>query len=336
LIPYGLRDSLTSNNNDKTLRYFSIICQETKCRGNLAEKWNDACWTTDIADPTICADEYEAIPIVDDNGVAVHDSNSLLYFTCCPSDYEYDSEEEMIIIELERQCDSTACILGRNNNECLILSSVDTVFLRKLIKTGDTGFIDDLVGGKEVSSLRKESEDTTNNNNGSNNGKQSFRNNQNNSSSSSWRYVLFGMMLMYFFMLVYERRQTGDFWKSYKQDYLLRASSSNNNVHVRRAIPQYTTTNNNLAANANEQMIMTAPQNNNNHFNNNINVHNQQQQQNVVQNLIPQQEQQPVVRNLIPQQEQQPIITSTSTSSLFKDVIWNPSLWYYAFVVVYH
>ena len=35
--------------------------------------------------------------------------------------FQYDNKEEMIIIEIERQYDSTACILGRNNNECSIL-----------------------------------------------------------------------------------------------------------------------------------------------------------------------------------------------------------------------
>ena len=78
------------------------------------------------------------------------------------------------------------------------LPSVDTAFLRKLVKTGDTGFIDDLVGkiptgpppvieGKFKYAKRPR----------------------------SWPYVLLGMGLMYLLIFLWEAHKTKDWWQFY-------------------------------------------------------------------------------------------------------------------------
>jgi hypothetical protein len=80
------------------------------------------------------------------------------------------------------------------------LPSVDTAFLRKLINTGDTGFIDDLVG-KESPGPTADIGDATKYNNMK--------------SPKRWPYVLLGMGIMYFFIIVTEARMTKNWWRFY-------------------------------------------------------------------------------------------------------------------------
>mmetsp|Transcript_25503 Transcript_25503/g.42418 ORF Transcript_25503/g.42418 Transcript_25503/m.42418 type:complete len:347 (+) Transcript_25503:108-1148(+) len=86
------------------------------------------------------------------------------------------------------------------------IASVDTDFLRKLIKTGDTGFIDDLVG-KETKNINVEVPSK-------NHRKYPRR----------WPYVLLGMGIMYFILILWEARNTRAWWKSYMVD--LKSSQS--------------------------------------------------------------------------------------------------------------
>jgi hypothetical protein len=75
------------------------------------------------------------------------------------------------------------------------LPSVDTVFLRKLIQTGDTGFVDDLVGKPSSSATMHTTTRSSN--------------------RRSWPYILLGMMLMYLLISLWEFRKTRDWWSSY-------------------------------------------------------------------------------------------------------------------------
>lgn len=84
------------------------------------------------------------------------------------------------------------------DNEESSLSSVDTAFLRQLINTGDTGFIDNLVL-KEPSGpaavVANEAKYTK--------------------SPKRWPYVLFGMGIMYFFIVMIEAKMTKSWWRGY-------------------------------------------------------------------------------------------------------------------------
>ena len=92
------------------------------------------------------------------------------------------------------------------------LPSVDTDFLRKLINTGDTGFIDNLVGketfGPAPSASSRDDEL------------------KHSKPSRRWPYVLFGMGLMYFFIVLTEANKTKDWWRFYMSN--LKSSQSTN------------------------------------------------------------------------------------------------------------
>lgn len=78
------------------------------------------------------------------------------------------------------------------------LPSVDTAFLRKLINTGDTGFIDNLVGKEHpgpAAVLGDEAKYTK--------------------SPKRWPYVLLGMGIMYFVIVMSEARMTKNWWRFY-------------------------------------------------------------------------------------------------------------------------
>jgi hypothetical protein len=82
------------------------------------------------------------------------------------------------------------------------LPSVDTDFLRKLIKTGDTGFIDELVRKEPATALPYLSQ----------NGHDELKNFK---PSRRWPYVLFGMGLMYLVIVMTEAGITKQWWRFY-------------------------------------------------------------------------------------------------------------------------
>lgn len=88
-----------------------------------------------------------------------------------------------------------------DSDEAGSLPSVDTDFLRKLINTGDTGFIDDLVGKAPSGPPPSES---------SRDDELKYM-----KPSRRWPYVLFGMGLMYFFIVLTEANKTKDWWRFY-------------------------------------------------------------------------------------------------------------------------
>lgn len=89
-------------------------------------------------------------------------------------------------------------------------ASVDTQFLSKLITSGDTGFIDDLVG--TTSSLSNAS--------GTTSSKSRSRSRDRNlpRGGKRWPFVLLGMLLAYIILILWQTHQTSHWWKSYTTD----------------------------------------------------------------------------------------------------------------------
>ena len=107
-----------------------------------------------------------------------------------------------------------------DSDEAGSLPSVDTDFLRKLIKTGDTGFIDDLVG--------KETSCPTPSALSSRDDELKYM-----KPSRRWPYVLFGMGLMYFFIVMTEARKTKNWWQFYMSNLKSSQSTSYDSMGLR-------------------------------------------------------------------------------------------------------
>eukprot|EP00547_Thalassionema_nitzschioides_P016181 CAMPEP_0194242444 /NCGR_PEP_ID=MMETSP0158-20130606/7969_1 /TAXON_ID=33649 /ORGANISM="Thalassionema nitzschioides, Strain L26-B" /LENGTH=348 /DNA_ID=CAMNT_0038977521 /DNA_START=70 /DNA_END=1116 /DNA_ORIENTATION=- len=88
-------------------------------------------------------------------------------------------------------------------------ASVDTQFLSKLITSGDTGYLDSLVG--TTSSL-------SNALGKSNRSRSSSRDRTQPKNSKRWPFVLLGMVLAYLILLLWQTRITSKFWETYKTD----------------------------------------------------------------------------------------------------------------------
>ena len=86
------------------------------------------------------------------------------------------------------------------------LPSVDTIFLRKLIQTGDTGFIDDLVGKQSQQDDMGDDSNRSDNNNGHDGDKYHLHTNKQSRhyQQRKWPYVLLGMAIMYLFLFFWE------------------------------------------------------------------------------------------------------------------------------------
>jgi hypothetical protein len=79
------------------------------------------------------------------------------------------------------------------------IGTVDTEFLQKLITSGDTGFVQDLVAKDEGNMLTSNMHDEVKYHN----------------PPRRWMYVLLGMAIMYLWILIAESRKTNFWWKYY-------------------------------------------------------------------------------------------------------------------------
>mmetsp|Transcript_6212 Transcript_6212/g.9549 ORF Transcript_6212/g.9549 Transcript_6212/m.9549 type:complete len:366 (+) Transcript_6212:74-1171(+) len=89
-------------------------------------------------------------------------------------------------------------------------ASVDTQFLSKLITSGDTGFIDDLVG--TTSSLSNASGTT------SSKSRSRSRDRNLQRGGKRWPFILLGMLLAYIILILWQTHQTSHWWRSYTID----------------------------------------------------------------------------------------------------------------------